>query len=174
SNTVQTKVAAPTPIITLAIAYGSQRTVTLSGQVIGLKTAWVTVTFTGEVHNTTTTNQAGCYSFTTQADGLGPVYAQAVDNNGTGTNVATVTVSCAAPVIQDFEWEEMPDHYFLFVGKVVAPYAEGLVVQFGGLPSLEHRTAIVEADGWFSLIVQLQPGEEGTVAAQTIDWWAQL
>lgn len=64
--------------------------------------------------------------------------------------------------------EEGPNEWS-FEGQVIGDHVEGLIVQFGGIPSLEGQTATVDANGWFQITVQLQSGEHGTATAQTTD-----
>lgn len=54
-----------------------------------------------------------------------------------------------------------------FSGTVTDENPEGLTVTFGGI--LQGYTAIVRADGTYSLTVQLPDGTEGYVSAQTVD-----
>src|SRR5262249_57085879 len=73
------------------------------------------------------------------------------------------------PLILDFEAIEDAPQVWTFRGRVNGEDAPGEVVQFGGLDSLQGRTAIVAQDGRFQLTVQLQRGERGTATAQTQD-----
>jgi hypothetical protein len=64
--------------------------------------------------------------------------------------------------------EEGPDQW-TFQGRVIGEDVVGLDVHFGGLPSLEGTSAVVEDDGWFHLTIRLQLNECGTATAQTQD-----
>jgi hypothetical protein len=88
-----------------------------------------------------------------------------------GLTGTTLTASPAAlvPSIQDFGAAEERTDVWTLEGRVLGDSVAGLLVSFGGLPSLEGRTAVVEDDGWFHLTIQLQPGESGTATAQTTD-----
>jgi hypothetical protein len=77
----------------------------------------------------------------------------------------------AGPVISNFSASEGYNNIWTFSGSVADGYgsAVGLTVTFGGLNSLAGKSATVAANGTFSLIVQLQPGEGGYATAQTTD-----
>jgi hypothetical protein len=171
SNTAQVTLASATPRITLSISYGSQRTVTLSGKVTAPSPGGLTVTFTGEVNGSVTTNADGTFSLTTQADGLGTIHASTTDAWGQASNCSQVTVKSNKPVINDFQAVEGSNGTWTFSGQVTDESAPGLMVTLSGLPSLTGKTVTVDSTGCFDLTLQLQPGENGTATAQTIDWW---
>lgn len=77
------------------------------------------------------------------------------------------------PRIIEFIGVEEGPNVWTFQGQVVGDNAAGLVVQFGGIPSLEGQTATTDANGFFQLTVRLNPGEDGTATAQTTDRWGQ-
>ena len=160
------------PTISLNIAYGAERMVTLSGQVTDdQSTSGLSVTFSGAVQATTFTNADGTFSMQTQASSLGNIEATAVDIGGLPSNTATVTVATNAPQITDTSCSEGVNGWWTFTGRVIDESAANLVIRFAGLTSVANQTVTVEADGTFCFIVQLQPGEEGTVTAVTTDWW---
>ena len=78
-----------------------------------------------------------------------------------------------APEITDFRAIEGEDGWWTFEGSAVADNTSGLVVRFGGLPSLKGQAVPVQKDGTFQLCIQLQNGEEGMATAQTTDWRGQ-
>ena len=73
------------------------------------------------------------------------------------------------PVISNFVGVNGSFNTWTFQGQVTTPNAAGLVIQFGGLTSLQGQTTTVGADGWFYLTIDLQAGESGTATAQTTD-----
>ncbi len=77
------------------------------------------------------------------------------------------------PRIIDFTGIEEGPNEWTFQGQVVGDNAAGLVVQFGGIPSLQGQTATTDANGCFQITVQLGSGEHGTATAQTTDQWGQ-
>jgi hypothetical protein len=165
------------PVITLNLTYNTQKSVTLSGTVVDSSSvAGLTVTFAGEVASTTTTDSNGNFSLTTDAQGLGTVSASAVDTAQRQSNVAKVIINVAAPVISNFTATEGAEQVFTFTGDVSAQSPQGLIVTLGGIPSLANQTATVQADGSFSLSVQLQSdgSDNGTATARVLsDWWGQ-
>lgn len=92
---------------------------------------------------------------------------------GTAGNAAggTGTVGTnQAPVIFNFTASHSVGNFWTFSGQVSDDQSvAGLVVTLGGLPSLQGVTATVNAQGWFSVTVQLGSNESGTATAQTTD-----
>jgi hypothetical protein len=171
SNTAQATITSAAPTLTLAIAYGAQRTITLSGQVTDAQAGACTVQFTGVATGSTTTNADGTYRLTVSASQLGTVQAVAQDPWGQKSAAAQLSVTSAAPSITNFQAIRGTLNVWTFQGQVTDESAQGLVVRFGGLPSLAGYTATVRSDGWFYLTVELPDGEQGTASAQTTDWW---
>jgi hypothetical protein len=162
------------PSITLNIAYGSQRMVTLSGQVTDENPGGLTVTFTGAVEGSVVTNPDGTFSIELEASALGTVEATTIDGGGLWSNTATAEVVSDPPMITDMTRTQSNGNVFTFSGRVIDESAAGMTIHFAGLVSVEGRTVTVEADGTFCFVVQLQPNEEGTVTAVTYDWWGQI
>jgi hypothetical protein len=149
-----------------------QRVVLLTGQVTDESPASVTITFGGVMAGMTTPDATGAYSYMAEASGLGTVTAVATDNEQLSSEVASGLVSSNAPSFIEFGAAEGPNRYWTFTGRVSDESPAGLIVRFGGgMPSLEGKTAEVQADGTFTLVVQLNEGEWGVVTADLIDWW---
>jgi len=161
------------PTISLSVTYLTGRMVTLSGQVTADAPGGLTVNFTGKVVGSVVTNADGTFSGTFQATALGLDAATTTDAHGLVSNTATVVLASNPPTITNFTGMANLSNIWVFSGTVNAPSPAGLVITFGGLPSLAGKTAVVQADGTFQLTVQLQPGESGTATAQTTDWWGQ-
>ena len=85
------------------------------------------------------------------------------------------------PEIVDFSASEGEGGWWTFSGRVDAEKRGalkpgGLIVEFGGLPSLEGQTTEVDTNGTFSLTIRLRNAprcEEGIATAQTSDWFGQ-
>jgi hypothetical protein len=159
------------PTLTLSLGYGSQRTVTLSGQVSDIDAGSLTITFGGEVSASVVTNPDGTFTLTTQAAGLGNVQAVTTNRWGETSNTAQVTVSATAPVITSFIATMGSDNLWTFSGTVSDKSAAGLIIYLGGISGLSGQTATVGADGTFCVTVQLAAGVQGDATAQTTDWW---
>jgi hypothetical protein len=163
------------PFLTLSVTYGSQRQVTLSGQVYDESPGGRTVTFTGAASGSTTTDSQGYFSVTLTASMLGSVMATTTDAAGQSSNAAQVQLQSSRPVIQGFTCSEQSDGY-LFSGTVLDESPGGLVVYLGGVPvSLQGKTVTVQADGTWSILIQLNgtQTDEGTATAYVTDWWGQ-
>jgi hypothetical protein len=79
--------------------------------------------------------------------------------------------SSQGPVITNFQATHDSGNFWTFTGQVTdTGGVAGLIVTFGGLVSLQGKTAAVNADGSFSLTIALQPRECGTATAQTTDY----
>lgn len=162
------------PYLTLSVAYGDEKQITLSGKVIDEAPGGRTVTFNGAATGTTTTDANGNFSITLTATTLGTVGAYTMDPAGHPSNSATVTLTSTAPKITNFYCTEEGDGWFEFHGQVTDEDVQGLVVRFGGaLVSLQNQTDQVEGDGWFHFRIQLNgtQSDEGTATAQVTDWW---
>jgi hypothetical protein len=76
-----------------------------------------------------------------------------------------------APVIEDFDAEEVGNGTFLITGRVIDEMPDGLVVALGGGTSAAGTTVVCDADGYFSVIVQLRTDgtDSGYITATTVD-----
>jgi hypothetical protein len=172
SRPAKTVISVPPPIVALALTYGSQRTVTLSGQVTDLDASSLNINITGVVTGSVNVNPNGSFTLTTTATGLGAIQASTTDLWGQLSNAAQVIVSSPPPVIINFTATPVGGNTWTFSGSVSDPSSAGLSVQLGGVPGLSG-TATVLADGTFSVTVQLPQGVDGYATAQTTDWWGQ-
>ena len=170
SATASISVMAPT--ITLSLMYGSQRQVTVSGQVSGLDAAGAAVGFSGVVSGSVVADASGNFSFTATASALGNIQAQTTDSWGNESNTAVVTAASNKPVITAFSpgTTFSPDKYVI-QGTVTDESVQGLVITFGGPDELTAVQATVASDGSFAVTVQFSTGFSGTISARTTDWW---
>jgi hypothetical protein len=174
SNQMSAYVTGNAPVVgNLAISYGQGRTVTVTGTVTDQNPGGLTVWLSGVVTGQTTTATNGSFSWTGQADGLGTITVFTVNQWGLVSNGATIQVTDPTPVITSFTARNTYGNYWLFTGTVQARNPNGLTVVLGGLRSVQGVTATVNPDGSFSVLVQLQANETGTVSANLTDWWGQ-
>jgi hypothetical protein len=166
-----TVIAVARPTVALALTYGSQRSVTLSGQVTDLDAGSLSVNFTGVVGGSVNVNSDGTFTLTTSATGLGAIYASTTDLWGQVSKTAQVIVSSPPPVITSFTATMTGGNLWTFTGTVNDPSAAGLQVQLAGAYG---GVATVGTDGTFTVTVQLTGGVMGNVTAQVTDWWGQL
>ena len=75
----------------------------------------------------------------------------------------------AAPHIDSFMAAEIAHGWYTISGHVSTPNSAGLIIRFDGVPSLQGKTAVVDANGNFSLTLQVQTNgnDSGTISAQT-------
>jgi hypothetical protein len=158
------------PSLSLTLAYGANRQVTVSGHVTDAQPGGMTVTFSGVAAGSVVTNADGSFSQTFTPTALGTITATTQDVWGLTSAAAQVNVTNSAPTITLFA-NNVSGNVWTFSGRVTDEYAPGLTVTFSGPASVNGKTATVRADGTFSLVVTLQPGESGWVYATTTDWW---
>jgi hypothetical protein len=160
------------PSLNLTLTYGPSRQVTVSGRVMYAQPGGMTVSFSGAATGSVVTNADGTFSKTMTAQSLGVINATTQDVWGLSSAAAQVTVSNTAPKITLMAYN-VSGNLWSFSGRVTDNYAPGLVVTFTSstMPDLNGKTAVVQADGTFSLTVTLQPGEQGWLDVAVTDWW---
>lgn len=173
SSQATAMIAVAPPQITLTLTYGTGHQLLLSGTVTDNSPSGLKVTIAGVVPpgSSTTTNASGNYSTTVTASRLGDVTATTIDVWGQISNTATVTASNTAPVVSNLSASAGNYDVWTITGTVTDEHAAGLTVTFGGLPALAGRTAVVQADGTFTLSVVIPANQSGYITAQTHDWW---
>jgi hypothetical protein len=158
--------------ISLSVAYGTQRNITLSGQVTNAAhPAGLTVQIAGVASGTTVTDANGNYSITLPAVQLGTVTAATTDGQ---SNTAQAMLAGAPPQIVNFTWTLGSTGLSTFSGQVLDASAPGLTVNFGGEPvSMQNQHVTVDADGWFYFTIRLNgtATDNGEVTATVTDWW---
>jgi hypothetical protein len=179
--------------LTLNVAYGAGRQVTLSGQVsaaagnsspgfVGpvqsVPMSGVTVVFHGAASGSAITDPNGNFALTTNASGLGEVDAGTADGQ---SNMASVVLSSSAPFISNFAaFEEGSTHVWDITGHVTDGNfsAQGLTVLIGGSPVTiyyngQGRSATVDAYGNFDLCISLNgtSSDNGNISAMVTDAW---
>jgi hypothetical protein len=93
------------------------------------------------------------------------------------SHVAQDVLTDVAPTISNFSWVQVNGTSYKFTGTVTGSYVQGLTVSFGGSPlSLQNLTATVNADGTFTLCVDMKNGvnDNGLASAQILaDGWGE-
>jgi hypothetical protein len=174
SNQATAYISATAPTVSnVAISYGPQRQVTITGNVQDESPSMCTVYFSGSVGGYVNTNQDGSFSYTTIANSLGSVSLWAVDPWGLVGPMSYTKVTDTTPAITSFTAVNTYGNYWTLSGTVQAQSVSGLTVYLGGLSSAQGVYATVNANGTFSVLVQFQPGEAGTVSANLTDWWGE-
>jgi hypothetical protein len=177
SDPVPQTISCNAPALNVTSSFGAGGAVIFTGSISGPNIANVTITFNGTVVNTTQTNSNGTFQFSTTNWTPGNVQVQAVDLWDQGSNTVTVPLTADSPTITKFTAVQGADGLWTFSGHVNAFYAPGMTVQLWGIPTLNGTTGYtavtVDTNGNFSLTVQLQHGEQGTVSAETWDWLGQ-
>jgi hypothetical protein len=170
SPTVDSTITNQVPQVTLTLTMNQQRSVTLTGTVVDDERSGRPVVLSGVVNATVVTNKMGAFTLTTDASALGQITATTTDSWGQQSQPAMVTVASAKPWLT-LECAQVEGNRWTFQGKVYDESPQGLIVTFGGTPELEGQTAVAGPDGSYSLTVELPPGTNCTVTAQTTDWW---
>jgi phage-related tail fiber protein len=180
-------VLAPTPPAITKFAaenFGNGRFL-ITGQVVDVNPAGLTVTFGGSTSAsglTVTTNADGTFSKVIQlrTDGTdgGYLTATTVDSNGLSSQAVQVllnpnstNLAPVAPAIINFTAKELNNGKFVITGQVVDATPGGLTITCGGETSASGMTTTTNADGTFSLTVQLRTDgtDCGYLTATTVD-----
>ena len=183
--------------LTLNVAYGAGKQVTLYGQVSGAVSgalgisstdfvgpvqdtgqAGVTVVFRGSATGSAVTDATGHFALATNASSLGEVDAATTDGQ---SNMASVVLSSSAPLISNFgAFQEGNTHYWDIVGHVTDGNfsAQGLTILINGSPITinnngQGQTVTVDAFGNFDLCIQLNglSSDNGNIVASVTDAW---
>ena len=147
---------------------------TVTGRVSGNSPGGLTVTLSGVVSGSVSTNADGTYTYTGPASALGQIQATVTDAWGDTVSSST-TLANQPPAILNFKAVSNGNNSWTFTGQVQDEYATGLVVQLGGIPSLNNGSAsvTVQPNGTFTYTISLKPGENCCVTAECSDWWGQ-
>lgn len=156
-----------------SVAYGASKQITVTGQVYDENPGGLTVTLSNAASGTTTTSSSGAFSVTLTASSLGELRAQTVDGFGLQSNIATYTLTNTKPVISSFTYTALGNNTYRFTGHVADDWsAAGLVVTFGaGFAAVDGKTAVTDANGDFSLTVEIPTLQFGDVWVTVTDCW---
>jgi hypothetical protein len=179
SNAVQQTISSDYPSLTLSRTYGPGNIVILSGQVTDEDCGGRTVTFGGTVLGSVVTDALGNFSYTTTKWSAGDVTAQTTDPWGLTSNVASVTLTNAPPVITNFVASQGTNGLWTFQGQVADEFAPGETVRLTGIPTFDNQPGgfmpvTVGGDGGFRLTVPLSARDTGWVTAVAYDWTQQV
>jgi hypothetical protein len=170
-------VSGPT-ITSVNLVYNGKTSITITGTVTdpSASVSNLLVTFGGQAPGTTYTDTNGNFGFTTNALGPGLVTITTTDSLGYVAPVANVNLNPAAPVVSNFGAVEGADQLFTFSGNVTDLPPGGLTVNFGGIPDMVGQSTTVNSNGTFEFTIRLNDdgSDNGTVTAQTTDWWGLL
>lgn len=165
SQIAQSLLSAPTPNLTLTLAHGSGKMVTLGGQVTAGAPGNLTVTFTGQVAATTTSATTGTYSYTAEASALGTVSATVTDIWGQHSNAVQVAVASNAPTVS-FTVMQGADRAVCIQGQVMDESPGGITVTLSGAVSATVTTTSSGAFYYAGAATGL-----GTITASAADCW---
>jgi hypothetical protein len=176
STVQQATITDSPPTIGLVRTYGPNGSVTLSGHVTDDAPNNLTVNFSGAVTGSATTNANGDFTLTPSSWTTGTVSVRTTDVWGQVSSTATAALGNVAPTIDHFAAVHSAGNLWTFQGEVTDEYAPGLTVHLSGIPTLNGTvgytaTTVGNNTCWFSYSVNLQPGESGTVTAETWDWF---
>src|SRR5262249_8790383 len=144
--------------------------VSLVGQVTDASPGGLTVQFTGVFNGTAVTAANGSFSAVGVASSTGVIQATATDHNDV-TLTGQASVIDTAPTITNFQINCVSGTTYRFSGQVSAQAPAGMIVTFSGLSDVQGKTAIVNADGTFSVDLTLSSGDCGMVGAVVTDWY---
>jgi hypothetical protein len=174
SNVALASVTSDTPVISLTETSNGGNSVTLSGHVTAPNPSGLPIVIGGGAGGSTTTDANGNFNITLNANIAAAITAYATDAWSETSNLAsatsgTPTAALIPPSITNFSVTQ-EGNSFTFSGQLNTPMLPGSTVQLGGLPSLNTTSPItVGANGWFSITITLQPGEDGTATVVGTD-----
>ena len=169
---LETRDCPAAPIIGAMYSEASPRWFTVAGHVEDEAPAGLCVSFSGVYAGTATVNSEGNFSLTFPPSELGALTVTVTDNeNLTGSQ--TIYLCSNMPAISDFTAVRTVNNVWTFSGRVGDEFPAGMVVKFGGLIELQNQAATVNADGTFSLTIELPNDVCGTATAGTTDVWGQ-
>lgn len=173
SNTAQIAFTSNPPAVSnLQFTWGANKQVTITGVINDEFPGGLTVTFGGAASGSVSADSSGHFSATLTATQIGQVTVGTTDQWNQNSAAASITLTNNAPTITNFTATQGALHSWTFTGKVTDDQAtSGLTVYFGGLPELKGETAVVAADGTFTLTVTLAAGESGNVTCNVADVW---
>jgi hypothetical protein len=161
----------PTAILTIGVKYEVDREIILAGNLCGVEdVSNVTITLSGVVSGTTTTDSEGDYFINLTATGLGMVYAEAAGTDAT----AAEELWDITPVILGFAACEGPNHVWTFTGSVrYRRDYTSMTINFGGVPINLQNQSTEMTDGTFEWLVTLNgtAQDNGLVWAQAVSPW---
>jgi hypothetical protein len=188
--TSQTPVLTPPTIANLSDAYLGNGQFMITGQVLDPSPGGLTVSFSGGTWAnglTTTTNADGTFSETVQlstnGNNAGYLTATTTDNQGLTAlpvqeylsppnqpPVGALSPGALSPVIVGFSAKQIGNGLFVITGKVDCTNPGGLTITFGGATSASGRTVTTNADGTFTMQVQLRTDgtDCGCLTASTV------
>src|SRR5262245_60265610 len=158
--------------LTLSVAYGVSRQITLSGSLIDHPNPSLqTINVSGKATGTTMTNMQGQFSVTLEATGLGTVIAAVMDSSTTPVSVTLTD----APLSLTFDAVEATGHVWTLQGQInYSQRPPALIVYFGGSPtSLQMMTTGATSSGHYELGVMLNgtPSDNGIAWAKVVSPW---
>lgn len=165
SDLAYAEIQSNAPSLTLALAQGPNRMVTLTGQVTDESAAGLTISFSGAVTGSVTTGSDGSFSFEVEATTPGLIQATTADGWGLESNVAEVTLTNQAPSLT-LSLTRGSGQTVTLSGQVFDEVPAGLTVTFGNAVT---GTATTDANGYFSLTTPA--ASLGTITATVEDWW---
>lgn len=156
--------------LSMAVTYLQGKQATFYGQLSSPSgpIANATITLSGLVNATTSTNSQGNYSITLSIPKLGTEDAVSSDPKA---NEGLCEVVGGSPTISNFDAVAEGNGLWLFSGTVTGAPTQGEVVNFGGITPLEGQSTAVNSDGTFDFYAIVPTGEGGWASAQAVDWW---
>jgi hypothetical protein len=160
------------PTVTVQAEIFPNRTVELRGRAYDELPAGLAVAFTGAAAGRATTGADATYEATLTGAVPGKVTATVTDRWGR-TGAADVVLPEQELTITRFGMIPSSGQTWLVTGQVQGTPNAGLVVRFSstGVTSISGKTAAVNSNGSFSLLVTLAPGENGVVSAVVQNYW---
>ncbi len=161
----------PAPVVAqLAVVYGSGRNVTIQGMVRDDNPGTCTVSLDGVVSGTAQVAADGTFSLAAVASGLGNVTATVTDAQQL-TAQTTCTVSSAPPSVLSFTATHGLGDAWTFSGRIADESVATAAVTLSGCTQLQNASITVNADGTFSVVINIPSSQNVLATALATDCW---
>lgn len=162
--------------ISMNVSYNTGKSITISGQLTNhADPGFQMISIGGVALGTALTDQNGNYSITLEADELGDVTVQAMDES---TDVEQFTLTDVAIGLYSFTGVEGTNRFWTFTGT--ASYSrsfDSITILFGGFPvTLDGQSTTTNSSGVFEFVIQLNGdnSDNGFAWAKAQSPWGTL
>jgi hypothetical protein len=169
SDAATTTIANDAPSLWFSVMpTGDGKNVQISGMVQDESPGGLSVSFSGVVSGSVTTDSSGNFSLETTASALGNVAATTSDAWGVSSSEADSTLSSDPPTVSFWSEPTGSNQEITVYGQVTAGVPNGATVTISGVAS---GTATADSYGNFSLTADASG--EGSLSASATDVWGQ-
>jgi hypothetical protein len=169
ARTCPTAASPSAPLLNLCVVHPSPQVSEIKGAVIDTNPSGDTVTLSGGVNAAVHVNADGTFEYDVQASGVGTIVGTIINNATLSASAQTVFVDGTSnPVITSFGADHGYGNVWTFSGQVQSQAGGPISLQFGGLVTLQTKTATCNSDGSFTVTILLSTSQNDTGLATVI------